>query len=61
MDRAKKQGRHVGRPRVHVNGEWLRLKAQLLAGQTSSRQAAKVLGISRSSVLRLLHQEVIVT
>jgi DNA invertase Pin-like site-specific DNA recombinase len=21
MDRARKQGRHIGRPRVHVNGE----------------------------------------
>ena len=57
MARAKEEGRRIGRPRVHVNGEWPWVREQLIAGQISSRQAAAVLGISRSSVLRLLHEE----
>lgn len=58
MQRAKKEGRRIGRPRVQVNGEWAGIRQKLEAGQMSSRQAAGVLGISRSSVLRLLHGEV---
>ena len=58
MVRAKREGRRIGRPRVTVNGEWPGVRQKLEAGQMSSRQAAAVLGISRSSVLRLLHAEV---
>ena len=57
MARAKKEGRAIGRPRVQVNGNWPQVREQLETGQMSSRQAATVLGISRSSVLRLLHAE----
>lgn len=55
MNRAKKQSRHVGRPRLGVNGKWPEIREKLRAGQISYRHAAAVLGISRSSVLRLLH------
>jgi len=37
MARAKRQGKHVGRPRRHLNGTWTVLRPQVLAGQVSQR------------------------
>ncbi len=58
MDRARRQGRHVGRPggttTPDFSERWADLSSHVLAGQMSRREAARVLGVSRSTVLRLL-------
>ncbi len=51
MDRARKQGKHVGRPRK-LNGEWDEIRPAVLSGRTSRREAARILGVSRSTVAR---------
>jgi DNA invertase Pin-like site-specific DNA recombinase len=56
MERARREGKHVGRPRV-VNGEWNRLRPMVESGAMSRSQAAKILGVSRSTVGRLLSQK----
>ena len=53
MDRARKQGKHVGRPRK-VNGEWEQVWPLIAAGTLSRRDAAKRLGVSPRTVARLL-------
>lgn len=53
MARAKKQGKHVGRPRV-VNGQWGQVRLLVMAGTLSQRQAARQLGCSARTVARLL-------
>jgi DNA invertase Pin-like site-specific DNA recombinase len=53
MDRAKKQGKHVGRPRK-VNGEWGTVKMLIASGQLSQGAAAERLGVSRSTVHRAM-------
>ncbi len=53
MARARKQGRHVGRPRK-VNGEWETVKALIVSGQLSQGAAAQKLGVSRSTVHRAM-------
>jgi putative DNA-invertase from lambdoid prophage Rac len=53
MARAKRQGKHVGRPRA-VKGEWARVQSLIAAGVLSQRAAARELGVSRSTIGRLL-------
>ena len=56
MDRARRQGKHVGRPRK-MNGEWERIEPKIRAGRLSRTQAARLLGVSRSTVSRRFAQE----
>jgi DNA invertase Pin-like site-specific DNA recombinase len=56
MARAKGQGKHVGRPRA-VNGEWEELAPRVTSGEISRRAAAKILGVSRTSIQRYLRRE----
>ncbi len=53
MARAKKQGKRLGRPRV-VNGEWAAIHPLIEDGTLSQRQAASRLGVSKTTVHRLL-------
>ena len=53
MERARRQGKHVGRPRV-VNGEWANVRPLIESGAMSQRKAAQVLGVGRSTVSRLM-------
>ncbi len=53
MDRARRQGVHVGRPRK-VNGEWGGVRARILSGELSQREAAAILGVGRATIARLL-------
>ena len=53
MARARKQGRHVGRPRK-VNGEWDRIRTRLERGDLTRLEAAHAMGVSRATVYRLL-------
>jgi putative DNA-invertase from lambdoid prophage Rac len=61
MARAKKQGVLVGRPRVMnkdgVAKKWLKVRPLLLNGTMSQREAAKILGVGRATVSRLLAQK----
>lgn len=57
MARARKQGKHLGRPRLSVPETWAQVRSQVTSGQLSQRGAARVLGISHSSVQRLLFAE----
>jgi DNA invertase Pin-like site-specific DNA recombinase len=61
MVRAKKQGLPVGRPQVinrdGVAEKWLKVRPLLLNGTMSQREAAKVLGVGRATVSRLLAQK----
>ncbi len=58
MERARREGRHLGRPStMHRTGfawEWAQLRPQVLRGTMSRRAAALALGISTSSLRRLL-------
>jgi len=56
MARAKKEGKHVGRPRA-VNGEWDRIRAQVESGALSRRDAAAQLRVSPRTVNRMLGQK----
>ncbi|HLW60661.1 MAG TPA: recombinase family protein [bacterium] len=56
MARAKQQGKRLGRPRA-VNGEWTRVQPLIENGTMSRRKAARVLGVGRSTVGRLLAQK----
>ncbi len=53
MDRARRQGVHVGRPRT-VNGEWEHVRPRILSGELSQRKTAEILGVGRATVGRLL-------
>ena len=53
MARAKKRGKHVGRPAV-LNGDLDILRPAIEAGTLSRRQAARRLGVSISTVSRSL-------
>lgn len=52
MARAKKQGRHLGRPRA-VNGEWDEIRPLLANGQLSQAEAARRLKVSQATISRL--------
>ena len=58
MERAKRQGKSIGRPRV-MEREQVRLmlpevRARIESGEISRNQAAKMLGIGKATLLRLL-------
>jgi DNA invertase Pin-like site-specific DNA recombinase len=53
MARAKKQGKHVGRPQA-LNGDLDALRPAIAAGTLSRRQAARQLGVNVSTVSRTL-------
>ncbi len=53
MERARKQGKSLGRPRV-TNGEWENVRPLVESGKVSQREAARMLGISQSTVSRML-------
>jgi DNA invertase Pin-like site-specific DNA recombinase len=55
MARAKKEGVHLGRPPA-VNGMWPEYRRRLLAGEMTQGDAARALGVSRSTVCRLLQK-----
>jgi DNA invertase Pin-like site-specific DNA recombinase len=58
MNRARRQGRRLGRPggthREEFRERWRELVPQIYAGTLSRRRAALLLGVSRSTILRLL-------
>lgn len=58
LDRARRQGRKLGRPggtgRDGFREEWAALRPDVLEGRISKHQAARALGVSKSTVLRLL-------
>ncbi len=58
MDRARKQGRKIGRPggtrADDFEARWGALRPRVLAGEVGKKQAARALGVSKSTVLRLL-------
>jgi DNA invertase Pin-like site-specific DNA recombinase len=56
MDRARKQGKHLGRPQK-VNGVWEGLCPRVLSGQLSRRKAAEMMRVSPRTVARLLAQK----
>lgn len=61
MDRARRQGRRLGRPggthREGFSERWRELVPQISAGAVSRRRAARVLGVSRTTIDRLLAAE----
>jgi DNA invertase Pin-like site-specific DNA recombinase len=64
MDRARRQGRRLGRPggthREGFNERWRELAPHILAGEISRRRSARLLGVSRATVDRLLAAEKVV-
>jgi len=65
MDRARRQGRRLGRPGgTHQEGfseRWRELVPQISAGALSRRRAARLLGVSRTTVDRLLEAKDVVS
>jgi len=61
MERARRQGRHVGRPPVTARPgfaeRWAAVRAELEAGRISRSEAARRLGVGYATVLRLLQAE----
>lgn len=56
MDRARRQGKHVGRPQA-LNGDLDALRPAIEAGELSRRAAARRLGVNVSTVSRALARE----
>ena len=56
MARAKREGKSIGRRSV-INGAWPQVEARLANGTLSLRQAAQILGVSKSTVARQLSQK----
>ncbi len=54
MARAKREGKRLGRPRA-VNGEWETLRPLVQNGTLTQLAVAKQLGVSRSTIRRLMH------
>lgn len=58
MDRARRQGKHIGRPpvtaRAGFNDNWAKVREDVLAGRLSRTQAVKGLRIGYATLLRLL-------
>ena len=58
MDRARRQGVHIGRPPVTARPgfaeHWAEVEAEIRAGRLSKSEAARKLGIGFATVLRLL-------
>jgi transposase len=49
MARARKRGKRPEKPRV-LDGEWERVRPLVAHGAMSERQAAKILGVGRSTI-----------
>jgi DNA invertase Pin-like site-specific DNA recombinase len=58
MARAKRQGKHVGRP-LALNGDLDALRPAIEAGTLSRRQAARPLGVTVSTISRLCRERVV--
>jgi DNA invertase Pin-like site-specific DNA recombinase len=65
MDRARRQGRRLGRPggtrQEGFSERWRELIPQISAGAVSRRRAARLLGVSRATIDRLLAAEKVVS
>jgi DNA invertase Pin-like site-specific DNA recombinase len=65
MDRARREGRHVGRPggrqRDGFGEKWRELAPRVSSGALSRRRAARLLGVSRSTLDRILAAERVVS
>lgn len=61
MDRARRQGKHIGRPLVTARPgfaeRWATVRADLEAGRLSRSQACRRLGIGYATLLRLLRAD----
>ena len=61
MDRAKRQGKHIGRPPVTARPgfaeKWAAVRADLEAGRISRSEAARRLDCGYATLLRLLSQD----
>ena len=61
MERAKREGKHVGRPSVMARPgfaeRWAAVEPEIRAGRLSKSQAARQLGIGFATVLRLLEAD----
>lgn len=62
MERAKRQGRHLGRPRAEerpgLRRAWADLEAEVRAGRVTQAEAARRLGVGRATIGRLLAHNV---
>jgi DNA invertase Pin-like site-specific DNA recombinase len=58
MARARKQGKRLGRPPA-LDGEWERVRPLVERGGMSQRQAARALGVGRSTVARARWPEMV--
>ncbi len=61
MERARREGRTFGRPRtetknMRIRQAWPAVRSQLLRGDISQREAARLLDIGRGTVQRLLER-----
>lgn len=61
MERARREGKSLGRPRVEARSERLRhawpgVRREILAGEMSQGEAARLLHIGRATVQRLLQR-----
>jgi len=56
MDRARKQGRHVGRP-ARLDGNLDALRPAIAAGTLTRAAAARRLGVTASAVSRALRRQ----
>lgn len=55
MDRVRREGKHLGRPRVSIPAARLdRIRTEIAAGEISRRRAAATLGIGEGTLRRLL-------
>ena len=58
LERARRQGKHIGRPpvtaRVGFQDKWARVRAELISGAISRGQAARSLKVGYATLLRLL-------
>lgn len=63
MARAKREGKRLGRPGgTHADGfegRWQALRVRLARGEISQRQAARLLGVGRATIARMMAQKVV--
>ena len=64
MERARREGRPIGRPKAedrseHVRSTWPHVRRQILAGELTQREAARLLRIGRTTIKRLLQRDAI--
>lgn len=58
MDRARREGRHIGRPRgSRPPSRWLAVRERVLEGNLSRREAARLLRVGEATVRRWLSEE----